>query len=61
MELDALVARERDGRKVILPVWLDIGATDIAHYSPMMANRVAAKAQDGIEKVVSDLLKELRC
>ncbi|MDP2857396.1 MAG: toll/interleukin-1 receptor domain-containing protein [Bacillota bacterium] len=59
-ELDGLVARERDGEKVILPVWLDVDTEAVAGYSPMLADRVAAKAEDGLEKVSAELLKVLR-
>ncbi len=55
-ELDGLVAMERDGRKVILPIWLDVDAAEITRYSPLLADRVAAKASDGLEQVVAKLL-----
>jgi len=55
-ELDGLVAMERDGRKVILPIWLDVDAAEITRYSPLLADRVAVKASDGIEEVVAKLL-----
>lgn len=54
-ELDGLTAMERDGRKVILPVWLDVDAVEIARYSPLLADRVAAKASDGLEQVAAKL------
>lgn len=59
-ELDGLASLERDGRKIILPVWLDVKVEDVTGYSPVLADRVAAKAKDGMEKVVTDLLKVLR-
>lgn len=55
-ELDGLVARERNGEKVILPVWLDVGYDDVAEHSPMLAGRLAAKVSDGMDKVVFDLM-----
>jgi len=55
-ELDGLVTLERDGRKVILPIWLDVDAVEIRRYSPLLADRVAAKASDGLEQVVAKLL-----
>lgn len=55
-ELDGLVVREHDGTKVILPVWLDIDQEGVAKHSPMLAGRLAAKASDGLESVVNDLL-----
>ena len=54
-ELDGLVAREVDGTKVVLPVWLDLKADQVRRYSPVLADRVAAKAEDGISQVVAEL------
>ena len=58
-ELDGLMALEREGHKVILPIWLDIDEEGIKQYSPLLADRVAAKASDGLEKVVEKILKIL--
>lgn len=55
-ELNGLNTKERDGEKVILPVWLNVNEKYIAEYSPILADRLAAQASDGMEKVVSDLL-----
>lgn len=55
-ELDGLAALETDGRRVILPVWHDIDAAAVRSYSPPLADRLAAHASDGLERVVSDLL-----
>lgn len=59
-ELDGLATLELDGRKVILPIWLDVDAVEITRYSPLLADRVAAKASDGLEKVVAKLLLVLK-
>jgi DNA-binding transcriptional regulator YhcF (GntR family) len=59
-ELDGLEARERHGDKVILPVWLNVDKEDVASYSPMLAGIKAAKAVDGIDTVVAQLLKVLK-
>ncbi|MBA7678953.1 hypothetical protein ES703_87233 [subsurface metagenome] len=59
-ELNGLAIRERKGEKVILPVWLDVDADYIAEYSPILADRFAAKASDGMNKVISDLLAVIR-
>jgi len=58
-ELDGLVAREQNGRKVILPVWLDIDRVGVAEHSPLLAGRVAAKASDGLSAVVEMILDAL--
>jgi hypothetical protein len=55
-ELDGLVTRERNGEKVILPVWLDVDREAVAQYSLILADRVAVKANEGMDKVVAQLL-----
>jgi len=56
-ELDGLAVRERNGQKVILPVWLDVDAKDVARYSLPLVDRVAAKANEGLDKVVASLVQ----
>jgi len=58
-ELDGLVAREVNGRKVILPVWHNVDKNTVARYSPTLADRYATSSGDGLEKVVKDLLKAI--
>jgi hypothetical protein len=55
-ELDGLVAREVEGRKVILPVWHEVGFEEVKRYSPTLADRVAAKSSEGLEGVVCKLI-----
>ncbi len=59
-ELNGLVVRERHGAKVILPVWLDVSKEDVAQYSPPLADRLAAKANEGMQKVIGELLLVLK-
>jgi len=59
-ELDGLVVRERNGQWVILPVWLNVSVEDVARYSLPLVDRVAAKANEGLDKVVAHLLSILR-
>lgn len=60
-ELDALVATQTSAnRKVVLPVWYDVSQKDVMAQSPLLAGRVAAKAADGIERVVKELLAVIR-
>jgi len=40
-ELDSLVAREIDARKVILPIWHKLTRDEILGYSPSLADKVA--------------------
>ena len=55
-ELNGLMALEEDGRKVILPVWHEITKTELAGYSPTLADRFAANTADGIAKTTKEIL-----
>lgn len=59
-ELDGLVVRERNGEQVILPIWLNVSVEDVARHSLPLADRVAAKASEGLDRVVAQLLSILR-
>jgi TIR domain len=50
-ELDGLVAREVDGRQIILPVWHELTSEDIRRFSPTLADRKAISSSAGIDKV----------
>ncbi len=54
-ELDGLFALERVMHKIILPVWLGVSQEDVLNFSPILADRKAALASDGVESVVSGL------
>jgi hypothetical protein len=54
-ELDGLAQREVDGEKVILPVWHEIDHDGVARHSPTLADRVAARSSDGIDRVVASI------
>lgn len=56
-ELDGLMTREVEGKKVILPVWHNIEAEEIREYSPMLAGRVAVSSRKGLQTVVGEILK----
>lgn len=59
-ELNGLVVRERHGDKVILPVWLNVNKDDVARYSPPLADLLAVKAEEGMHKVIAELLLVLK-
>ncbi|MCH8911485.1 MAG: toll/interleukin-1 receptor domain-containing protein [Chloroflexi bacterium] len=58
-ELDGLMTMQTHGRTTILPVWLDVGYKEVEKYSPILAGKVAARAADGLDAVVSQLLRVL--
>ena len=51
-----MASREAEGKKVILPVWHGIEAAAVAKYSPLLADRVAVRTNEGIEVVVRQIL-----
>jgi TIR domain-containing protein len=56
-ELDGLVAKQNsEGKKVILPVWHEVGHEDVEKYSPMLAGRLATSSKEGVESVVHEIL-----
>ena len=59
-ELDGLVAREIAGVKVILPIWHGVAADEVRHYSPMLADRLAASSSEGLEQVIARILEAVK-
>lgn len=61
-ELNGLVAREMDGRKVILPIWHGVEKEDVLLFSPPLADKVAVKSSRmsvrGIAKELGKVLTE---
>lgn len=58
-ELNGLATRELDGKKVILPVWHKVGFEEVREYSPVLADRLAARTDRGLEKVVQEIAKAM--
>lgn len=59
MELSALITREEEYNKVILPVWHNISKRDVLKYCPLLADRVAARSEMGMSAVIEDIYKVL--
>ncbi|MEI7826152.1 MAG: toll/interleukin-1 receptor domain-containing protein [Chlorobiaceae bacterium] len=60
-ELDGLLAREFDGRKVILPIWHGVTEKEIANRLPILAGRLAIDSSEGtsaIADAICDVLGE---
>jgi hypothetical protein len=56
-ELNALFAREKPGKKVILPIWHGITRDDLIEYSPAFADRLAKNSiTDSYADIVESLL-----
>lgn len=54
-ELNGLAQREVQGEKVILPVWYHIDEPALRRFSPPLADRIAARWDEGIDTVVAKL------
>ena len=59
-ELDGLVAKETDDRRIILPVWHNVSLADVRKHSITLADRIAANSAEGIQAVVEKLLLAIR-
>lgn len=56
-ELSALTQRETDEGKVILPVWYDVTVDDVREHSLALADRIAAKWDEGCPSVMVKILR----
>jgi hypothetical protein len=55
-ELNGLVAKEIDGKKVILPVWYELTKAEVKAYSPALADKVAlVHPQLSVEEIAERL------
>lgn len=59
-ELDGLEALEKNGRKVILPIWHNLTRDEVCSYSPTLAGRYAALSSDGIASVVTKIFEAIQ-
>ena len=55
-----MAALEVDGRKVILPVWHEVGVNEVRAFSPILADRLAVGSDKGLDAVVREILDVLR-
>jgi hypothetical protein len=56
-ELEGLIARERNGKNVILPIWHKVSQDDVENYSPILAGKLAAKTDEGITNAVEKIMR----
>jgi len=59
-ELDGLVARERLGKKIILPIWHGVTREDVERFSPILAGRVAVSTHKGLDYVVREIIRAIK-
>ena len=58
-ELDGLVAKERGGQKVILPIWHAVTRKDVEEFSLILASRLAVSTNNGLENVVRQIIRAI--
>jgi TIR domain len=59
-ELDGLVARENaSGEKAIIPIWHKLTKTQVANYSPTLADRLAGKSSEGVRALTRQIKEVL--
>jgi len=59
-ELDALMGRESNGVKIILPVWHNVNAEYVRNFSPLLSDRLASSSSKGLDHVVADLMEAIK-
>jgi len=59
-ELEGLFAKEMEGRKFILPIWHNVTKADVLKYSPMLAGKLAAPTNEGVEAVARKIYAAVR-
>jgi len=58
-ELSAMLARESTSARVVLPVWYGLQPEDVRQQLPLLADRVAARAEEGFDAIVDRLARVL--
>jgi hypothetical protein len=59
-ELDGLTQREIEGKKIILPIWVDLDAKQVRKFSLPLADRIAAQWDEGLLAVTMKLIEVIR-
>jgi len=59
-ELDGLFSKEINGQKTILPVWHKVDRKEVLKHSPILADRWAAKTEEGLDIVMTKILNVLK-
>jgi hypothetical protein len=55
-ELDGLVSREVNGKKVILPIWHKVEREQILNYSPILADKLGISSKKGIHEICNAIM-----
>ena len=54
-ELDGLYALETRGRNLILPIWHDVSADDVARFSPTLRDRLGLPTSRGLPAIADEI------
>ena len=54
-ELAGLFALETKERKIIIPIWRNVGVQEVTEYSPILADRVAISAGEDLDEIVHQI------
>lgn len=59
-ELNGLVAREMQGRRIILPIWHNVDYQDMLSYSPSLTDKLALNTQQlSLDEIVEKLVAKI--
>lgn len=58
-ELSALFAKESDGASHIIPIWYKISYAEVYEHEPLLADRMAARFDEGIPSIIERVLRLL--
>lgn len=58
-ELGALFAQESDGANRIIPLWYQIEYAEVLEHAPLLADRMAARSDEGLPSIVERILQLL--
>jgi len=59
-ELAGLLARESAEHKIILPILHNLTIEGLLQHYPTFADRIVSESKDGIERVITDILRAIR-
>lgn len=58
-ELDGLVAKESDGKKVVLPIWHKVSKNEVLKFSPTLADKKALNTASFTLEEIADQISQL--
>jgi len=58
-ELNGLATREVNANRTILPIWHKVGFEEVRGFSPTLADRVAARSEQGLGRLVEQIVDAL--